>query len=317
MNSQLRKRHVEFLKSGQLTTEVSLVATLLILMLSLAAHLFDFIGVWAFADVGSVVFTVEAVVFGIVSGILAAQVCLLAIWCSLGGQKGVLRLPLAITSVVLLVNNWILALSGGRANFNYVDVAVVFAGVFFVFVLVQLPLVMIRMLYKFSIAPTCLNSSRKLAPHFKIRDLFVLMFYAALLVVFTQIVVEVALTNSSIPMRNMKVSEVVDTMEVFLILGVSVSLISLITLSVVFSNKYRWQIVLLLLTILGISVLGSLIVPLFFLSSFSFVLVPVEAYQWFVFFNVVFWAELLILSVFYLLGYRARSTRNSEMIASN
>ena len=73
MDSQLRKRHVEFLNSGQLTTEVSLVATLFILILSLAAHLFDFIGVWALADAGSVVFTAEAVVLGVVSGILAAR----------------------------------------------------------------------------------------------------------------------------------------------------------------------------------------------------------------------------------------------------
>ena len=316
MDSQLRKRHVEFLNSGQLTTEVSLVATLFILILSLAAHLFDFIGVWALADAGSVVFTAEAVVLGVVSGILAAQVCLLAIWCSFGGQKGVLRLPLAITSVVMLVNNWILALGGGRSNFNYVDVAVVFAGVFCVFVFVQLPLVMIRIFYKLSIVPTCLNSTRKLAPHFKIRDLFILMFYAALLVVFTQIVVEVALANASLPMRNMKASEVIEATETFLMVGVCVSLISLLALSVVFSTKYRWRIVLPLLTLLGISVFGSLIVFLFNRSSFSFVLVPVEAYQWFAFFNVVVGAELLILSVFYLLGYRAISTRSEEMIAS-
>ena len=68
MDSQLRKRHVEFLNSGQLTTEVSLVATLFILILSLAAHLFDFIGVWALADAGSVVFTAEAVVLGVAVG---------------------------------------------------------------------------------------------------------------------------------------------------------------------------------------------------------------------------------------------------------
>lgn len=314
MNSQLSKRHVGFLKSGQLTTEMSLVAALIILLLSFAAHIFDFIGVLALADVSSLMFVSEAVVFGIVSGILALQICLLAIWCSLGGQRGIFRIPLATTSLVFLINNWILAISSGRSSLDFDDVAIVFAGVFGVFILVQLPLVVIRIFYKFSIVPKCLISSRRLTSNFKILDLFVLMFSAALLVLFTQVVIDIAIGNASIPIRNKAFSKVMEVIGTFLKVGVGVSLTSLLALRVVFSKKYRWRIVvLLMLSIIFVGVFGPAVLTNF--GNFKLLLVPVEMYQWFAFLNVVFWGEVLILMVFYLLGYRATPKPDSGMVA--
>jgi hypothetical protein len=314
MNSQLSKRHVGFLKSGQLTTEMSLVAALIILMLSVAAHIFDFIGVLALADVSSPTFVSEAVVFGIVSGILALQICLLAIWCSLGGQREIFRIPLATTSLVLLINNWILAISAGRSSLDFDDVAIVFAGVFGVFILVQLPLVVIRIFYKFSIVPKCLISSRRLTSNFKIFDLFVLMFSAALLVLFTQVVIDIAIGNASIPFRNKAFSQVMEVIGTYLKVGVGVSLISLLALRVVFSKKYRWRIVvLLMLSVILIGVFGPAIST--YLGNFKLLLAPVEMYQWFAFLNVVFLGEVLILTFFYLLGYRAPPKPDSGMVA--
>jgi hypothetical protein len=320
MNSQLTKRHVEFLKSRQLRTEVSLIAAIAILMLSIAAHVFDYFGVLLFADVEPILFFTEAVVFGAVSGILAAQVCLLAIWCSLGGQKGIWRIPLAITSLLLLINNWILALSVGRSSLNNGEVNVVFMGVFAVFLLVQLPLIVIRMFYKLSIAPHCLISTRNLASHFKIRDLFVLLFHAALLIVFTQIVLELVAANKSpaIYQETMNPSEMVEAIARFLVVGVCVSLISLFAFGAVFSKKYRWRIALLLLFwAIAFAVLGPM--TGFFSSdpNVAYSLYSVEACQWFAFFNVVLIGELLILSVFYCLGYRVSSKRGRLITTSN
>lgn len=316
MNTQLSKRHVEFLKSGQLTSEVPLVAALIILMLSVGAHLFDFLGVFVLADVSSILFVREAVVLGIVSGILALQVCLLAIWCSLGGQRGIWRLPLATTSLILLINNWVLAIGAGRSSLNSDDVAVVFVGVFSVFVLVQLPLLIIRGFYKMSIVPNGLISTRSLPSHFRIRDLFVLMFSAALLVVFTQVVVDIAVGNLSNSLRNINFSRVIEASGVFLKFGVSVSFISLLALGVVFSKKYRWRFVLLILfLVITAGALGS---SVFFSNAANQPRnpLPVEIYQWVAFLNVVFWGELVVLSAFYFLGYRARLTQRPQLATS-
>ena len=307
METQLSKRHVEFLTKTRLTTESSFAAALIISALSIGSHVFDFVGVLAFAGNPPVVFITEAISLGFVSGILAVQICLLAIWCSFGGQKSIWRLPLAITSLVLLINNWILASAAVQPQFSLENVNVIFAGVVGIFLLVQLPLFVIRLSFKLSIVPNYLIPTENMDFHFKIQDLFVVMAHAALLIGGTQIVIDVA-TVENVPLENMNFSEVAKGIAELFAIGLCVSMISLVTLGVIFSQKYRWRIVLLIftLTIAG----GAITVVPMLLFSNARPLLPslsVEACRWFAFFATVPLGELLILLIFYGLGYRVKS----------
>ena len=235
--------------------------------------------------------------FFLAIGLLVAQPCILSIWCALGGQRAVVRIPafMGMLALLFIVYTGILVSSGAPGSF----VSILGVCVIAITVIIQIPLWIFRASTKQVVALPSQTESGIGASQFGIRHLFISTTIAAIVVTVAQANAQyVSFDPTPFPGPGL-----ILFVTFFVIVA---SVLSFLILAVVFNRNHRLAFVGLLAVIL-------LVLPLPAVEAFH-CMWRVPAFQWNVdeIFNAFCFVFSLtvgmigVLYIFYSIGFRVQ-----------
>lgn len=240
----------------------------------------------------------ESISFFVALGLLVAQPCLLSIWCALGSERVVVRVPAAMGILFILTAVYL-------KTMHFLDSSMPLEVVFFVgglvlatTIILQIPLWLFRWLSCQVIQLPAASKSSISTNQFGIRHLLISMTIAAIIV---------AVARATVPSGNLEGPSIPWGQLILFLLYfvITACLLSFLALAVVFSRRKRWLFTVLLFVFLLACPYGGILVMENTRAFGGMLKLGVqETLNMYIFIGSIAAGIISVLLVFHAIGYR-------------